>query len=89
MRPGLKRGHVRERADETLDGADDAGESNLKYKWAVKTMPAGAAAPTFSVNGTNAAKNSTATFYAAGNYTFQVQVTELETEVGRPLSTGT
>ena len=37
-------------------------------------MPAGAA-PTFAVNGTNAAKNDTVTFQRAGNYTFTVTIT--------------
>jgi hypothetical protein len=33
-------------------------------------------APSFNINGTNAAKNATATFYAAGSYTFQVTFTD-------------
>jgi hypothetical protein len=37
-------------------------------------VPAGAATPTYSVNGTNAAQNTTVTFYLAGSYTFQVTV---------------
>jgi subtilase family serine protease len=57
-------------------GADDAGESNLTYTWSVSSAPSGAPVPTFSVNGTNAAKNTTATFYAAGNYTFNVTITD-------------
>jgi subtilase family serine protease len=57
-------------------GADDGGESNLTYTWSVSSAPAGATLPTFSVNGTNAAKNTTATFYAAGNYTFKVTITD-------------
>ena len=40
-------------------------------------MPTGVtAAPTFSANSTNAAKNTTATFYAAGTYTFHVTMTD-------------
>src|SRR6202040_704549 len=50
-------------------GADDGGEPNLTYTWAATAEPSGAA-PAFSVNGTNAAKNSTVTFNKAGNYTF-------------------
>jgi hypothetical protein len=53
-------------------GADDNGESNLTYTWTTAgTPPAGV---TFSVNGTNAAKNTVATFSKAGDYAFQVMV---------------
>jgi autotransporter-associated beta strand protein len=55
-------------------GADDGGEANLTYSWSVLAKPAGAADPTFSVSGTNAAKGTTATFFRAGTYTFQVSV---------------
>jgi mannose/cellobiose epimerase-like protein (N-acyl-D-glucosamine 2-epimerase family) len=51
-------------------GADDNGETNLTYTWAA-TVPPGATV-TFSANGSNAAKTTTATFTMAGNYTFQV-----------------
>jgi polygalacturonase len=51
-------------------GADDGGESNLTYTWS-DTGPSGV---TFSANGTNAAKNTTATFAAAGSYTFTVTI---------------
>jgi hypothetical protein len=54
----------------------DTGESTLKYTWAVTTLPDGAIAPTFSANGTNAAKNITATFSKAGVYVFQVTITD-------------
>ena len=48
-------------------GADIAtGEGSLTYSWAATRVPNGAAAPTFSVNGSNAAQNTTATFSAAG-----------------------
>ena len=58
-------------------GADvDMGESSLTYTWTTTTLPNGAAMPTFSANGTNAAKNVTATFSEAGNYTFQVTITD-------------
>jgi hypothetical protein len=46
-------------------GADDGGEGTLTYTWAMVTGPV---SPAFSVNGTNAAKNSTATFTRAGTY---------------------
>ena len=54
-------------------GADAAGESNLTYTWSTTGPPA---AVSFSTNGSNAAKNTTATFTAAGNYSFQVAVTD-------------
>jgi len=53
-----------------------AGASSLTYTWAVTSAPAGAATPTFSSNGSNAAQNTTATFYRAGTYTFQVTLTD-------------
>ena len=53
-------------------GADDNGEANLIYTWATTGSPP--AAVTFSANGTNAAKTSTATFTKAGSYAFQVTV---------------
>ncbi len=53
-------------------GADDNGEANLTYTWAAKVTPD--ATVTFSANGSNAAKTTTATFTKAGNYTFQVTV---------------
>jgi uncharacterized repeat protein (TIGR02543 family) len=53
-------------------GADDNGEANLTYSWATTGTPPAAA--TFSANGTNAAKSSTATFTKAGSYNFQVTV---------------
>jgi hypothetical protein len=57
-------------------GADDGGEANLTYTWAASAKPAGAADPTYSANGTNAAKNSTATVSKAGAYRFQVTITD-------------
>jgi len=57
-------------------GGDDGGEANLKYTWAATTLPAGASAPTFSVNGTNAAKKTVATFSKAGTYGFTVTIAD-------------
>ena len=58
-------------------GADvDTGESNLTYTWTTTSIPTGATAPTYIANGTNAAKNTTATFSQAGSYTFQVTITD-------------
>ena len=48
-------------------GADTAGESSINYTWSAT----GPGTVSFSANGTNAAKNTTATFTAAGNYTLQ------------------
>ena len=54
-------------------GADDGGESHLTYTWAaVGPTPAPV---TFSPNGTTA-RNTTATFTVAGNYNFQVTITD-------------
>jgi hypothetical protein len=55
-------------------GSDAAGEGTLTYTWsAIGPLPAQVS---FSANGTNAAKNTTATFSAAGTYTFQVAITD-------------
>jgi hypothetical protein len=53
-------------------GSDSHGETNLTYTWSAASEPAVAASPTFLPNGNNAAKNSTAVYSAAGNYTLQV-----------------
>jgi hypothetical protein len=57
-------------------GADDNGQSNLTYTWAATNIPSGAVTPTFSVNGTNAAQNTTATFYKIGTYTFTATISD-------------
>jgi hypothetical protein len=57
-------------------GADDHGESNLRYDWAAVRSPKGAPAPQFSDGGTNVAKNVTATFFRAGAYLLRVRVTD-------------
>ncbi len=56
-------------------GAASGGQSTLTYNWAATTVPSGATAPTFSVNGSNAAADTTATFSAAGTYVFTVTIT--------------
>jgi hypothetical protein len=53
-------------------GADSQGESTLTYTWSAGATPPAAVA--FSPNGTNAAKNSTATFSGAGTYSLQVVI---------------
>ena len=55
-------------------GAYDLGESDLTYTWSTTGTPP--AAVNFSANGSNAAKNTTATFTEAGSYSFQVTITD-------------
>jgi hypothetical protein len=57
-------------------GADDGGEAGLRYTWSVVSKPAGATDPTFSANGANAAKNTTATFGRAGTYVLRAAITD-------------
>lgn len=54
-------------------GADPNGEANLTYTWATTGTPPDAV--TFWANGTNAAKNTVASFSAAGTYSFVVTIT--------------
>jgi hypothetical protein len=56
-------------------GSDDGGEAALTYTWSVVSSPS-SATPVFSINGSNAAKRTTVTFNRAGNYTFQVTITD-------------
>ena len=58
LAPGLVMGNT---TDLSVLGNDDKGEPALKYFWSVVEKPEGADDPDFSANGTNAAKNSTAT----------------------------
>ena len=51
--------------------SDDGGEADLTYTWSVAAKPSGAPDPVFSANGTNAAKNATATFAKPGPYTLR------------------
>jgi hypothetical protein len=53
-------------------GVDDGGETNLSYRWATTGTPP--APVSFSANGTNAAKNTTATFTKAGIYNLLVTI---------------
>ena len=57
-------------------GSDSAGESTLTYTWASVSVPANAPPPFFSANGTNAAKNTVATFNQAGSYLFTVTIAD-------------
>jgi hypothetical protein len=56
-------------------GNDDGGQANLVYNWSVTSVPSGGKA-TFSLNGTNAARNDTVTFTKAGTYTLSVKITD-------------
>ncbi len=56
-------------------GADDGGETNLTYTWSVTSQPA-SSNPTLGPNGSNSAKNITATFDMAGSYTFHVVIND-------------
>ena len=63
--------------DLSVLGADTAtGEGGLTYTWTATTLPNGAAMPTFSDNGSNAAKDTTATFSMAGTYGITVTITD-------------
>ena len=55
-------------------GADDGGEANLTYTWATAGTPP--AAVSFATNSSNAARNTVASFTAAGTYNFQVTITD-------------
>jgi hypothetical protein len=55
-------------------GADDGGEAGLTYTWTTTGTPP--APVSFSANGTNAAKNTIATFAKAGTYTFAVTISD-------------
>lgn len=57
----------------TVLGVDDQPESALSYTWSVESGPGPV---TFAPNGTNAAKQTTATFTRAGEYVFRAIVTD-------------
>jgi hypothetical protein len=56
-------------------GNDDGGESRLIYTWSVTSSPLGGTAK-FSINGSNGAKLTTATFTKAGTYHFSVKIVD-------------
>jgi hypothetical protein len=58
-----------------VTASDTASSSSPTYTWTTTAAPAGAAAPTFS-NVTSIGNYTRATFHAAGQYTFQVTVTD-------------
>lgn len=53
---------------------DDAGEADLTYTWATVGTPP--APVTFAANGTNAAKDTLATFTQTGTYTIRVAIAD-------------
>ena len=57
-------------------GTDNAGESNLTYTWSLTGSPP--APVTYSVNGTNGARQTVATFTKAGTYNFLVTITDAD-----------
>jgi hypothetical protein len=59
----------------TVQGIEGGSEAGLTYTWAT-TVPPGATPPSFSINGTAAANDTTATFSAAGTYVFTVAITD-------------
>ncbi len=61
----------------TLLGADNAGESSLKYHWQLVGMPAGGTV-SFAENRTNATKKNSLTFNKTGEY--QVRVTIVDAQ---------
>jgi hypothetical protein len=58
----------------SVQGADAAGAASLTYTWATTGTPAAPVA--FSVNGSNAAQNTVASFTTAGVYNFTVTITD-------------
>ena len=62
-------------ANLSILGVGEFGESGLTYTWAATAQPS-AGNPQFSINGTNAAKNTTVTFNQAGDYTFTCTISD-------------
>jgi hypothetical protein len=56
----------------SVQGQENGSDSGLTYTWS----SSGPAAVTFSDNGTNSAKNATATFAQAGTYTFTATISD-------------
>jgi hypothetical protein len=57
----------------SVQASENGSASGLSYAWSVTAYPSGARLPTFANGG---AASTTATFYQAGNYAFQVSVTD-------------
>jgi hypothetical protein len=63
-------------ANLSVQASENGSSAGLNFTWSVTAAPSGATTPTFSINGTNAAKNTTVTFFAAGSYTLLATVTD-------------
>ncbi len=61
----------------SVAAGDSYNPAVVTYTWSVVREPSGATAPSFSLNGTDAARNTTVTFHDAGSYTFQVTATNV------------
>jgi FG-GAP-like repeat len=57
-------------------GADPGADPSPTYTWSVAGKPSGSANPTFGINNSVTANNTTATFSQAGLYTFDVLITD-------------
>ncbi len=57
-------------------GTDPGSDPSPTYTWSVASKPSGSANPTFSVNYSGTADNTTATFSQAGLYTFDVLISD-------------
>ena len=55
---------------------DSNSDTGMTYTWSVISKPAGAANPTFSVNGTSSARSTVATFTTPGLYQFLVTIAD-------------
>jgi hypothetical protein len=55
---------------------DAAGGGDLTYTWSFTHLPAGAAAPSISKNGTNASQKLGVTFFKQGGYRFTCTITD-------------
>jgi hypothetical protein len=77
-------GNTQQFAAQGLDQFGYAIYGTVRYTWAATSLPSGATAPAFSVNGSNQAAVTTATFSKAGAYGITVKVVS-----GRNSATGT
>jgi subtilase family serine protease len=64
-------------------GGDDSGAASLTYTWSALSGPASAPLPTYSINGTNSAQKTQATFYKAGTYVLRATI---EDSTGKTIS---
>ncbi|HKO47534.1 MAG TPA: DUF4038 domain-containing protein, partial [Polyangiaceae bacterium] len=69
-------------------GRDDGGEASLSYGWSVTTAPSGGSV-SFSSTGSNASKNTIATFTKAGSYTLQASITDRDNQTATSTTTVT